>query len=540
MKLVQFVFASILALALILSVAIAIDKITDSANTSYQQAIASREQARAAAEWARTQELQAAAAASAALAPQRAMIAMVSLAIGAAISLLFFAGVGLAIVLRLFYMARLVHPDSKTRLYPVPFVKGEYRVLNEPGSQTLAAANAASGGVLRAAVARNVMEVLTRSRIDVSREITSDPVLPEEPVAISATLLPDRVSVYTAQRPQRPALMVGMAADGPIELSLENLGTGLVGGLPGRGKTNFLASLIVGLARGDANGRLVQVAVVDTKAVDFAGVPDDLALLWSPVAYDVDGGLRLILALQAETERRFHLMRAANARGLPAYNAMHIDDDSLPYIVACVDEWADWTGNSAFMQAAFAIGRKGRGAGVSLVLATQTPRADVIDPRLRSLAEWRLAFRMPTAVESRVLGIPGAETLPPGVRGRALFWNGTATEVQTYDANVAQGGFDRYLSRRPRLLAPRSNVPGVPGLANAPESYDLDTNGKEREEPGTSSASKRKWDEFLAAAISRGELASPNHLARLMAVEDGRPGAWENYKSLAWRFLHQE
>ena len=108
MKLVQFVFASILALALILSVAIAIDKITDSANTSYQQAIASREQARAAAEWARTQELQAAAAASAALAPQRAMIAMVSLAIGAAISLLFFAGVGLAIVLRLFYMARQI------------------------------------------------------------------------------------------------------------------------------------------------------------------------------------------------------------------------------------------------------------------------------------------------------------------------------------------------------------------------------------------------------------------------------------------------
>jgi hypothetical protein len=75
-----------------------------------------------------------------------------------------------------------------------------------------------------------------------------------------------------------------------------------------------------------------------------------------------------------------------------------------------------------------------RSFGIYLVLATQNPKADILDTHLRGNLALRIAFRVSTAEHSRViLGTAGAEKLP-AVKGRLLarLGGGSLQELQGY------------------------------------------------------------------------------------------------------------
>jgi S-DNA-T family DNA segregation ATPase FtsK/SpoIIIE len=386
---------------------------------------------------------------------------------------------------------------ARDGLYPViDHGRGRYADLNEPGAQTLAVL--ASGRRPTAALAGRVIDAQWRNGSQPSEIVPDLPQLPEP-----AARFPTRVDVYGQPLPRALALPVGVDGAGqPVALPLRNLGNVLVGGLPGSGKSELLASMLAGLLRQDASGRTVQVGCIDTKLVSFGLLPE-LASLYAPPALSVEAAHDLVASLANEVQRRFELLHAARVRSLEELEST--SGERLPYLVAFVDELADLTTDpdkaraARFLDAAMSIGRKGRAAGVALVMATQRPAADVVPSSLRNLAGAAVAFRVSRNHDSMaVLGEPGAETLP-AVPGRCLVKRDGVVMTQALFAGLEGGQFDRFCAAQPLAqLQPEDGIPVDNWPTTAPTTAVVPVvGGCERLEPG------REPDSQLAATMRR-------------------------------------
>jgi len=129
----------------------------------------------------------------------------------------------------------------------------------------------------------------------------------------------------------------------------------------------------------------------------------------------------LLAALFQETRRRLSEMQAYGHnvwRGQP--------------IILVVDELAEVTlASKDDTQILLRLAQIGRAAGIHLILATQRPSTRIIPGDLKANIPLRVAFALPTGVDSRVvLDVEGAEKLSPP--GDALVLQGNkVTRVST-------------------------------------------------------------------------------------------------------------
>lgn len=168
----------------------------------------------------------------------------------------------------------------------------------------------------------------------------------------------------------------------------------------------------------------VKLLLIDPKVVEFQ-IYDDLPHLVHPVVSDMELARNALMWAVDEMERRYALLNLLSVRKLDDYNrkVREMDDprsregeelSPLPYIVIVVDEFGDLILNKGKeIESAIArLGQKARAAGIHIILATQSPRADVVTGLIKANLPSRIAFRTSGPTESRIIiDQGGAEAL---------------------------------------------------------------------------------------------------------------------------------
>jgi S-DNA-T family DNA segregation ATPase FtsK/SpoIIIE len=200
----------------------------------------------------------------------------------------------------------------------------------------------------------------------------------------------------------------------PIGADLAKMPHILVAGTTGAGKSgciNAMLSSVLLQARPDE----VRLVLVDPKQVElnhYEHVPH----LLTPVITSPRSAANALQNLVREMEWRYGIMSMARTRSLPELNRYRIDNEEepLPYILCVIDELADlmMVAPADVEDSIIRLAQKARAVGIHLVLATQSPRVDVITGMIKANVPSRIAFAVSSQTDSRViLDQNGAESL---------------------------------------------------------------------------------------------------------------------------------
>jgi S-DNA-T family DNA segregation ATPase FtsK/SpoIIIE len=188
----------------------------------------------------------------------------------------------------------------------------------------------------------------------------------------------------------------------------------LIAGTTGSGKSGcinaILCSILLRAAPDD-----VRMILVDPKRVElnhYEAIPH----LLTPVVTNMKNASLVLQNVVREMETRYETMGAAKARNLAELNASRAElgRDTLPHILVVIDELADlmMVSPAEVEDAIIRLAQKSRAVGIHLVLATQSPRVDVITGMIKANVPSRIAFAVSSQTDSRViLDTGGAEAL---------------------------------------------------------------------------------------------------------------------------------
>lgn len=212
----------------------------------------------------------------------------------------------------------------------------------------------------------------------------------------------------------RIPVVLGKATDGlPVFADLASMPHLLVAGQTGSGKSVFINSLLMSFLYRMSPHQL-RLILVDPKMLEL-NVFDGLPHLITNVITDNNIAFNALSWAVMEMERRYALIAATGSKNLDSYNEKQKRaEDKLPFIVIVVDELADvmMSGGEQVEIAITRLAQKARAAGIHLVIATQRPSTDVITGLIKANIPSRLAFKVPSGIDSRtVLDTSGAEEL---------------------------------------------------------------------------------------------------------------------------------
>jgi DNA segregation ATPase FtsK/SpoIIIE, S-DNA-T family len=200
----------------------------------------------------------------------------------------------------------------------------------------------------------------------------------------------------------------------------------LVAGTTGSGKSVCINSMIASILFRFTPKEL-QLIMIDPKVVELQ-IYANLPHLRYPVITDSKKVLLVLRALIEEMEKRYKIFARVGVRNIIGFNArpekkknvdlpeesaeikVPRDDelkipDKMPYIVVIIDELADLMQTApADVESAIArITQMARAAGIHIIVATQTPRADVITGVIKANIPSRIAFQVASKIDSRVI-----------------------------------------------------------------------------------------------------------------------------------------
>jgi S-DNA-T family DNA segregation ATPase FtsK/SpoIIIE len=188
----------------------------------------------------------------------------------------------------------------------------------------------------------------------------------------------------------------------------------LVAGTTGSGKSGAINAMLSSVLL-RATPHDVRVVLVDPKQVELNHY-DSIPHLLTPVITSPRMAATALQNLVREMESRYGMMSLARTRSLIELNRARRkrDEPELPYILCVIDELADlmMVAPADVEDSVIRLAQKARAVGIHLVLATQSPRVDVITGMIKANVPSRIAFAVSSQTDSRViLDQNGAETL---------------------------------------------------------------------------------------------------------------------------------
>jgi DNA segregation ATPase FtsK/SpoIIIE, S-DNA-T family len=188
----------------------------------------------------------------------------------------------------------------------------------------------------------------------------------------------------------------------------------LVAGTTGAGKSACVNAMLCSVLL-RATPHQARVVLVDPKQVElnhYEGIPH----LLTPVITSPRMAANALQNLVREMEQRYGTMSLARTRSLPELNRAREKrgEPPLPYILCVIDELADlmMVAPADVEDSIIRLAQKARAVGIHLVLATQSPRVDVITGMIKANVPSRIAFAVSSQTDSRViLDHNGAESL---------------------------------------------------------------------------------------------------------------------------------
>jgi len=204
----------------------------------------------------------------------------------------------------------------------------------------------------------------------------------------------------------------------------------LVAGTTGAGKSVCINALVASMLFRFTPEEL-RFIMIDPKVVELQHY-NALPHLAFPVVTDPKKVLLALRWLIDEMERRYKMFARVGVRNVISFNArpkkktaaeigetpeqqsgeikVPREDETpipekIPYVVVVIDELADLMQTApADVESAIArITQMARAAGIHLIVATQTPRADVITGVIKANIPSRIAFQVASKIDSRVI-----------------------------------------------------------------------------------------------------------------------------------------
>jgi S-DNA-T family DNA segregation ATPase FtsK/SpoIIIE len=256
------------------------------------------------------------------------------------------------------------------------------------------------------------------------------------------------------QRMELPLFLGKDASGNPLICDLTRMPHSLIAGTTGSGKSVCINSIILSMLL-TQRPDYVKMIMVDPKMVEMS-MYKDVPHLMCPVVTDVDKAQAILEWLVQKMEERYAVLSEAQVRNIQDYNKLGRDaliermkpaDEEeanriltrLPYIVLIIDELADlmMVSPKEVELCLARLAQKSRAVGIHMILATQRPEAKVVTGLIKSNLPSRIAFRVNSRLDSRiVLDQNGAEDLlgqgdmlflPPG-KGKPDRAQGTLIE----------------------------------------------------------------------------------------------------------------
>jgi S-DNA-T family DNA segregation ATPase FtsK/SpoIIIE len=188
----------------------------------------------------------------------------------------------------------------------------------------------------------------------------------------------------------------------------------LVAGTTGAGKSGAINAMLSSVLL-RASPHEVRLMLVDPKQVELNHY-ESIPHLLTPVITSPRMAANALQNLVKEMETRYGIMSMARTRSLIELNRAREKrgEAPLPYILCVIDELADlmMVAPADVEDSIIRLAQKARAVGIHLVLATQSPRVDVITGMIKANVPSRIAFSVSSQTDSRViLDQNGAESL---------------------------------------------------------------------------------------------------------------------------------
>jgi S-DNA-T family DNA segregation ATPase FtsK/SpoIIIE len=228
-------------------------------------------------------------------------------------------------------------------------------------------------------------------------------------------LAPDAASELTIP------LFLGKDASGePLVTDLARMPHCLIAGTTGSGKSVCINTIIMSIMY-KQRPDMVKLILIDPKVVEMAPFKD-IPHLMCPVINDTGRATSVLEWACEKMDERYETLAEAGVRNLAGYNKLTREElverfqpstpeeeakipKHLPYIVIIIDELADLMMTSGKEVESFIVrlAQKARAVGIHLIVATQRPQATVVTGLIKSNMPSKIAFRVNTKMDSRIV-----------------------------------------------------------------------------------------------------------------------------------------